>query len=60
MISKMGKEISVLQDADEKASDNFKAEFASLTKSLADSQDAVVNLKVTLHFDFKYTLTNSM
>jgi len=44
MISRMDGEVQILMDADEKAEKEFQDEITSLNQSIADSNEAVVNL----------------
>jgi len=44
MISRMDGEVQILTDADEKAEKEFQDEITSLNQSIADSNEAVVNL----------------
>jgi len=44
MMSKMDDEIKILTDADAKAQQDFENEITSLTQSIADANEAVVNL----------------
>jgi len=44
MISRMDGEVQILMDADEKAGKEFQDEITSLNQSIADSNEAVVNL----------------